>query len=317
MIKTITIKTHPNIALIKYWGKRDETLFLPTRSSLSFTLPNLFTTTTIGLSQHSYDEIKINDLSVPRPEKDKIVRFLDIFRNLYQTDDHFIINSQNSFPTAAGIASSSSGYAALAMGLNNLYNLKLSPKDLSILARRGSGSASRSIYQGFVLWEKGELANGRDSYAEQLFPPHYWPEFRIIVAIVDTHKKEVSSRTAMQRTITTSPSYLEWVNKADQRISKMIRAIEKKDLAAVGTIAEQDCLEMHNCMQTATPPIQYWTKGTKSIVDYVTHLRKTGIPCYFTIDAGPNVKIITLESHVEEIVCKLKQNCPELQTVVY
>jgi diphosphomevalonate decarboxylase len=316
-MKNVTVTTHPNIALIKYWGKRDKTLFLPTRSSLSFTLNNLSTTTTISLSQYGYDDIILNDHYLSKPEKDKVVRFLDIFRNLYQVDSHFIITSRNSFPTAAGVASSSSGYAALALGLNNLCNLKLSHKELSMLARRGSGSACRSVYPGFVLWHKGERDDGKDSYAEQLFPPEYWPEFRIIVAIVDAQTKGVSSRIAMQRTITTSPGYSEWVDKADLRISKMIRAIEKKDLVTVGTIAEQDCIDMHTCMQTSTPPVQYWTQGTKNIIAYVAQLRKTGIPCYFTIDAGPNVKIITLDAYVEEIVCKLKQNCPDLQSVVY
>ena len=299
----MTIQTHPNIALIKYWGKRDETLFLPTKSSISITLPHLTTTTTIAIAQDGTDRVIIGD----KIGDEKVVLFLDYFRKLHGVSDHFLIESKNSFPTAAGIASSASGFAALAMGLDKLYKLGLSPKELSQLARRGSGSACRSMYPRFAIWHKGEKADGSDSYAEPLFSANHWPELRVIVAVVNRDKKTISSRVAMQQTVATSPRYEQWVADSQKRVPVMIEAIKQKDIHAVGRLAEQDCLEMHECIRTTTPSIEYWQPETHQIIELMRSLRKQGIACYFTIDAGPNVKIITLEKHVQQLLPKLGQ----------
>lgn len=292
-MKQTASQAHANIALIKYWGKRDETLFLPTKSSLSITLPNLTTTTNISKSTSLTDQITIDNKIISGKEKQKIVNFLDIFRELYGEQDYFSIDSKNSFPTAAGLASSASGFAALTKGLNQLYELGLSPEKLSRLARRGSGSACRSIYDGFVLW--------KDECATQLFTPAHWPELRVIACVVNKKKKKISSRIAMQQTVKTSPEYFSWVERSEKRIPLIIDAIKKKDFHAMGKLAELDCLEMHECIQTTQPPINYWQPETKAIMERVHVLRAQEIPCYFTIDAGPNVKILTLDQHVNHI----------------
>lgn len=296
------MNAHPNIALIKYWGKRDEALFLPTKSSISVALTSFTTTTTIAPADSYNDTLIINNTTADGEEKQKVTRFLDLFRKRYAITDHVVVTSHNSFPTAAGLASSASGFAALTKALNNFYNLGLSSKELSTLARMGSGSACRSIHDGFVLWHKGTCS--ADSYAEQLFTDDHWPELRVLVAVIDSNKKAISSRTAMQQTVATSPNYNAWVKRSQTRIPAMIDAIKRKDFHAVGTLAEIDCLEMHHCIQTTTPHINYWQQGTKKVMKQVKALRDRGIPCYFTIDAGPNVKILTLEKQIDEIARK-------------
>jgi diphosphomevalonate decarboxylase len=288
-------KSHPNIALIKYWGKRNEKLILPTKSSISISLEDFVTATHVTKNTSSCDLIWINGKEIAGTARKKVINFLNVFRKLYNVKDHFIVDSKNSFPTAAGLASSASGFAALTKALNELYDLKLSKKELSILARRGSGSACRSIYDGFVIWHRGKKPDGSDSYAEQLFPQNHWPELKIVPIILSGKKKKICSRTAMQQTVKISPLYHEWVARSEARIKPMIDAIKNKDFHALGELAERDALEMHKCMRSAQ--IDYFLPETHQIIGKVQQLRKDGIPCYVTIDAGPNVKIITLDDY--------------------
>jgi len=298
-----TSTANANIALIKYWGKRDTEVNLPTKSSLSIALPELTTTTTVSVRQENLDKIVINqELAIDKA----ITRFLDIFRKKFNITDHFLIETENSFPTAAGLASSASGFAALTKGLNELYGLGLCLQELSILARQGSGSACRSIQDGFVLWHKGEKADGSDSYAEQIFDENYWPEFCVIPIIVDSKKKKISSRVGMQQTVETSPTYAQWLKESEARIPTMIEAIKNRDIKTVGELTELDCLEMHACMQNSNPKLNYWKPETLVVMEKVKELRDSGIPCYFTIDAGPNVKVLTLVRFREQIRKSLK-----------
>ncbi|MCK4517314.1 diphosphomevalonate decarboxylase [Candidatus Babeliales bacterium] len=325
-MKTVTSAANANIALIKYWGKRDTELNLPTKSSLSISMPDLITTTSVSVSRPGYavplrytsqgDALRASGTnSMPArlecfvehfnakqnvSRDPNITRFLDIFRKKFGVTDHFLIETENSFPTAAGLASSASGFAALTKALDKLYDLKLSPKELSILARQGSGSACRSIQDGFVLWQKGEEADGSDSYAEQVFDENYWPKFCVIPVIIDKNKKAVSSRVGMQQTVATSPTYARWLEESEARIKPMIEAIKNRDIKTVGQLAEQDCLEMHACMQNSSPKLNYWKPETLVVMEKVKELRSSGIPCYFTIDAGPNVKVLTLEKFREQ-----------------
>jgi len=304
-----TATAHANIALIKYWGKRDEHLMLPTKSSLSLWLPQLTTTTKATFSSNQADTIVLNGKRLTQQQAQPITSFLATFRKIYTINKHFLIETENSFPTAAGLASSASGFAALTQALTKLCNLNLSTQEQSLLARRGSGSACRSLFNGFVLWNKGTLADGSDSYAQQLFPPEHWPELKVIVTIVNKDKKKISSRTAMQQTVATSPDYKAWVERSEQRIPLMINAIKQRNITTLGQLAEQDCLEMHHCIQTTTPAMNYWQPKTMTIMKKVQTLRESGIPCYFTIDAGPNVKIITLEKY-----CRTVSNTLQLET---
>lgn len=313
MTNTIITHAYANIALIKYWGKRDEQLLLPTKSSLSLTLPQLKTTTRITRSVRPFetlrssgrtggrDVITLNGKLANAKAHKQITNFLDYFRNTYKISDHFLIESENSFPTAAGLASSASGFATLAKGLNQLYSLNLSHTQLSILARQGSGSACRSMYDGFVLWHKGERADGADSYAEQLFDAQHWPKLCMLVVVVTDTPKKISSRIGMQQTVATSPDYENWIKKSELRIPLMIDAIKNKNFEMVGTLAEQDCIDMHYCMRTTTQPLNYWTKQTVALINLVKHLRINGTPCYYTIDAGPNVKVLCLKKDIQKI----------------
>jgi diphosphomevalonate decarboxylase len=299
-MKKVIVQANANIALIKYWGKRDTKLFLPTKSSLSITLDHLKTITQISFCKQE-DKIWLDNQLLVGAKREKIVRFLNLFRIQYQVRKFFKIISYNNFPTAAGLASSSSGFAALAKGLNKACALKLGKKELSILARCGSGSACRSLYDGFVLWHKGEKEDGSDSYATRLFKKSYWPEFCVLVCVVDGTTKKISSRDAMQNTIYTSPLYDRWVQDSEKRIEKIKQAIQGKDFSTVGRLAERDCVEMHRTMHMSQPSINYMQASTKKIINAVKKFRKQGIECYFTIDAGPNVKILCKKEDVSNI----------------
>lgn len=300
-MQPITVQTHANISLIKYWGKRDEHLFLPTKSSICTALSELTTTTTIARSESNSDEITINWQTAPEQSQTKIVNFINLFRKTYDIKEYFSINTHNNFPTAAGLASSSSGFAALALALNAFCKLNLTNNQLSILARQGSGSACRSIFGGFVVWHKGNKPDGSDSYAAQIFRPEYWPEFRILVVVIRNDAKKVSSREGMRITTDTSPSYQSWLTKSAQRIPLMIDALKNKNIEAVGELTEADWADMQQTMLDSSPQLDYWTPASHAVMKSVQTLRSSGYPCYFTTEAGPNVKVICLEKDVDSI----------------
>ncbi|MFA5074992.1 MAG: diphosphomevalonate decarboxylase [Candidatus Babeliales bacterium] len=295
----ITLQACANIALIKYWGKRDENLFLPTKSSISISMSNLVTTTCI--QENNFDQIILDNKILSEEESKKIINFLDKFRKIYKIKKKFKITTQNNFPTAAGLASSSSGFAAIALGLNKFCDLNLSKKELSILARQGSGSACRSIYNGFVMWHKGQENNGLDCYAEQLFDEFYWPEFKVLTVIVNNQEKTISSRIAMQQTVKTSSYYNDWLIESESRIPKITDAIKNKNFSIVGQLAQEDCLGMHKAIRLSEPKIDFWQNKTKDVIKIVEDLKANGTDCYFTIDAGPNVKILCLDKNYEKI----------------
>lgn len=310
-----TVAAHANIALIKYWGKRDESLFLPTKSSLSVTLDGLTTTTTVTRSTRTTDDILLNGSPASAAVFAQVTAFLDVFRSWFGQNERFSISTENNFPTAAGLASSSSGFAALAYGLSLLCNLNLSPEELSRLARRGSGSASRSIFGGFVLWHMGSAPDGQDSYAEEIFPAEHWEDFRVLVTILSAETKKTSSRAGMQQSISSSPTYGAYLAASAERIPQMQAALAQRDIERVGQLAEADCLEMHRTMQDSTPPLNYWQPATEILMDAVRSLRDKGCPCFFTIDAGPNVKVICLAQDEERIVAQLN-SLAEVQSVI-
>lgn len=322
---SVIVSANANIALIKYWGKRDEFFMLPTKSSVSVSLDVLKTTTELSIGSANCDIIRLNHAFVNDEANVKILRFLHVFRKKFAQDlssqaisfqdVSFCVDSVNNFPTSAGLASSASGFAALAKGLNQLCKLNLDPKELSILARRGSGSAARSIVGGVNLWHKGACPQGTDSYSEQIFKADHWPDLRIIVAIVQSKQKHISSTQAMQITVKTSKIYHDWLSSSERRVKFILDAIYNKDLDLVGELAQIDCLEMHEAMRASNPPINYWTEKTGKIINQVNQLRANGVQCYFTIDAGPNVKIITLEKYQDKIVSELK-NMEDIQLVV-
>ncbi|WP_455142588.1 diphosphomevalonate decarboxylase [Candidatus Hodarchaeum mangrovi] len=302
-----TAIAHANIALIKYWGKRNEYLILPQNSSISMTLDKLHTTTTVEFSEmYNSDEVIINDKIIKEEEFERVVNHLDLFREYSHSHAFAKVVSKSNFPKKAGLASSASGFAALTIAASASLKLTLGPKELSIFARRGSGSAARSIGGGFVKWNRGENPDGSDSYAETIADPEYWPELTMIVTIVSTEEKKVSSRAGMKQTISTSPFYKAWLDTIQYDLEIVEEAIIEKNFSLLGEIMENNALKMHATMHTTKPPILYWESGSIALMKEIIALREEGTECYFTMDAGPQVKILCLKSEISKIIERIK-----------
>ncbi len=296
-----TARANTNIALIKYWGKRDEKLFLPMNRSLSITLDGFYSTTTVEFTEElKEDKLIINESPGSNEDRNKISDFLTKIRNVAGTNLYATVTSENNVPTAAGFASSASGFAALAAAATKALGLDLKDEDLSVIARQGSGSACRSIYGGYVEWDMGTRADGRDSVAKQLLDEKEW-KLTILSTIVAPERKKVSSRDGMKRTVETSPYYQGWLNTVSYDLMEAKSAIKERDFQRLGEVMESNSLKMHATMLGARPPILYWDSGTVEIMNCIMQLRSTGIPAYFTIDAGANVKVICLPEYEEEI----------------
>jgi diphosphomevalonate decarboxylase len=293
-----------NIALVKYWGKRNSELNLPVTSSLSLSLP-LGTHT--SLKAHSKDLLFLNGKQVDLQTSfaKKLFDFVDLFRDKKTT---LFIETKNDIPTGAGLASSASGFAALTLALNDFFSLQLSPKELSILARLGSGSASRSLFSGFVQWHKGVRDDGLDSYAEPL--DARWDDLSIGLWIISDKTKPIDSRQAMQNTVESSPLYKAWPDTVSHDLSVMKEAIKTHNFSLLGRTAEQNALTMHATMLAAYPSIVYFLPESIEAMQKIWQLRKDGLEVYFTMDAGPNIKLLFLEKDRKTLESQL----PNLHT---
>lgn len=281
-----------NIALSKYWGKRDKALNLPDNSSVSLSLGQLGTHTRIEFSQTGSDALYLNHEAVA-PESQfsqQLWQFVGYFRR--QQALPLCINTYNSIPTAAGLASSASGYAALTLALNRFFQLNLSEAQLSAIARLGSGSACRSLWHGFVHWQKGVAADGSDSIAHVL--ENHWETLCIALVDIDFSEKAISSRNGMLHTKQTSPLYPAWPMQAEKDCQTLIEAIKAKDFEQLGTTAEANALLMHATMLAARPALRYLQAQSLVALDKIAQLRADGVGAYATIDAGPNLKILYL-----------------------
>jgi diphosphomevalonate decarboxylase len=281
-----------NVALIKYWGKENGELRLPANSSLSVNLTNLGTITSV-----EWDEKLSKDLADSR-----MVKHLDQIRKMANLDLKARVKTNNNFPSGAGLSSSASGLAALTLAAVTAAGLKLPEKDLSRLARLGSGSACRSIPGGWVEWTKG---SDKTSYAKTIFPADYW-DLRVLVVILSLEKKLVSS-TAGQAAAATSPFYRQRINSIDKKIVKMKSAIKTRNFSLLGEIMEEDCLNMHAVMRTQTPPLNYWLLETVRVMEAVRKWRKQGLESYFTINTGQNVFVFCMSKNEAELFKKLSQ----------
>lgn len=290
-----------NIALCKYWGKRNTELNLPVTSSLSVTLGEKGALTRLTTTDTA-DEIIINNKLVTVTG---INEFLDRFRP--KPNIHYKVVIDINIPVAAGLASSACIYASLVKALNNLYNWQLDETQLSILARLGSGSACRSLWNGFVEWEKGEVEDGTDSHGYPL--AQTWPELRIGIHIISMDTKPISSREAMQQTVATSSSYISWPDKVAKDMANIKRAIAAKDFNLFGKTVEANAIAMHATMADAMPPIIYALPETIAAMKKVRELRKAGMQIYFTQDAGPNLKLLFLEKDTEAV----RQAFPDIE----
>lgn len=289
-----TVETHPNVALVKYWGKRDEALNLPSNGSISVTLAPLATITHLRfVPDGCSDEFMLDDRLVTEVEAHRLSCFVDLFRHRAGVAHAVRVRSHNNFPTAAGLASSASGYAALAMAAAEALGLRLSKQALSVLARQGSGSACRSLHGGFVEWQRGELPDGSDSCAIALAPASHW-NLKIMVVVVDSRPKGMGSRTAMLHTMATSPFYSALPRQATLDLPQVREAIFSKDFAALASLAEAGCMAMFGAMLAARPSVRYWSPGTLAVLEEVEACRRDGLHCFYTMDAGPNVKVFCL-----------------------
>jgi len=291
-----------NIALTKYWGKRQEELILPQNSNLSVTLDGLTATTTVEFG-NSYDRdiFILGGKEQSGEELDRVVTILNIIRKRTGMKLNAKVVSENNFPTAAGFASSAAGASALALAVSKAAGLNLDEKELSILARINSGSGTRSISGGFVQWIKGIKEDGSDSYGIQIAPKEHWPEFRILACILSTEAKKIKSRAGMKQSVANCPFYDIWKKTADEDTEKMKKFVHEKNFTELGRLAEHNCLKMHAVMQTTTPAIIYWNEKTIELMHAIMQWRDEGLECYFTMDAGPQVKIICLAKDVPEI----------------
>jgi len=306
-LEKITIKAHPNIALVKYWGKKDEQLKIPFNNSISLTLDNIYTLTSVEIIENSEDKIIFSNRDITQKEKNRVINFLDIFRKITNKNNlKFSIITENNFPTASGLASSASGFCALGIALNELLKLKLDKKEISKLIRLGSGSACRSVYGGFVEWEKGVFTDGSDSYSIQIADENYW-DVRMLITIIDDKEKIKSSTNAMKETVLTSPFYQSWLNTIEKDLNEVRSGILEKDFEKVGKTIEHNCLKMHSTMFTSFPSTIFWQPETISIIKTVSLMRDDGLHCYFTIDAGANVKILCLPNEIQKIKLYLNQ----------
>ena len=293
-----TARAHSNIALIKYWGKRDDTLNIPAVGSISLTLDALSTDTTVTFrSELDQDEFW---LAGTRADATRASHLLDIVRDSAGLGHRAVIESTNNFPTAAGLASSASGFAALAVAASAAAGLSLDTRELSILARRGSGSAARSLVGGIVELHAGHRDDGLDSFAEPLLESDVWP-LTVVIAITELGPKSVNSTTGMGETALSSPFYPAWVDTGEDDLAAMRLAIANRDFLQLGELAEYSCLKLHGLMMSTRPALLYWNAATMAAMRAVLELRASGIPVYFTIDAGPQVKALCLPEHAETV----------------
>lgn len=284
-------RAYTNIALIKYWGKKNEELILPMNNSLSLTLDAFYTETTVTFDPQQDGDRFLLD-GVPQDEKatKKISRFLDLARKKAQVNWGAVVDSRNFVPTAAGLASSASGLAALAAASNAALKLNLDDRGLSRLARRGSGSACRSLFPGFVEWEQGE--DDETSFAQQVFSNDWEQDLAMLFVLINDQQKDVSSRDGMRRTVATSSFYPGWLASVPSDLAQAKSAIATQDFTALGEVTEANGLKMHATTLGAVPPFTYWSPDSLVAMNLVRQLRQTGLECYFTMDAGPNVKVL-------------------------
>jgi diphosphomevalonate decarboxylase len=284
-------RARSNIALVKYWGKADDALNLPAVGSISITLDALWSDTRVEFDTAARsDDFALDGRR--RPEQlARVSACLDILRELAGVGTRAWVESRNNFPTGAGLASSASGFAALVAAAAAALGLDLPARELSIVARRGSGSAARSIFGGYVEMHVAKAADGRDSFAEPLLDADQWP-LEVVVAITAVGEKSVGSGSGMTRSARSSAYYPAWVAAHPADLATARAAIATRDFAALAEVAESSCLKMHAAAMATNPPLLYWNGATIECVHRVRALRESGVPVFFTIDAGPQVKAV-------------------------
>lgn len=305
MPRSVTARACANIALVKYWGKRDAPLNLPAAGSLSLTLEALTTTTTVRFdSAIPADRFTLDGNPAPL---DRVATVLDLVREQAGIKLAAEVTSANAFPTGSGLASSASGFAALALAASRAAGLVLRPIELSILARRGSGSAARSIHGGFVRMRPGVYDDGSDAFAEPLPNPGGLAlRVRMVIAVIGGGtRKPHTSRDAMLHCARTSPLYAGWLAAVPGDLAAAEAAIDVGDLPRLGAVSEASALAMHAAAIASRPAIIYWQPATIAALAAVRDLRTAGIPAWATIDAGPHVKVLTDRGNADAVAAAM------------
>jgi diphosphomevalonate decarboxylase len=302
-----TVEASPSLALVKYWGKRDGPGNYPATSSLAVTLGALRTRTTAECGG-TEDRIEVN--GAEKPVSLRYAILLDRVREATGYDGRFSVKSRNDFATAAGLASSSSGFAALTAACVLATGARLDATVLSAIARTGSASAARSVFGGFVVLREGEEA------AEQVRDERYWPDLRIVVCTVTEREKSVSSGEAMELTKRSSPFFQAWIEDSRAVFAEALDALAAKDVQRLGDLARLSYLRMHAVLLAANPPVIYAEPDSLRIVRICGELRARGIGAWETMDAGPQVKILCSASDVSSIILRLRDELSDLSTTV-
>ncbi len=303
--RSATCVAPPNIALVKYWGVRDPELVLPNNSSLSVTLGGLRSRTRVTFRDDlGADRVVLNGSVATGGPAAAVSRLLDRVRTPAGLAMRAEVVSDNNFPTASGLASSASGFAALAGAATAAAGLSVSPRALSRLARLGSGSASRSIFGGYVLWRAGHRPDGLDSYARSVYGPSHWPELVDLVAIVrGAPVKEVRSAEAMQATSRTSPEYPRRLAELPGRLARIVRALGARDADRLFPLVMEECDSFRTVCETTRPSLDYLTPVSRAILAEVRSLnREAGRSvAAYTHDAGAHVHVFTRKRHLATV----------------
>ena len=290
--KPVTVRSYANIAIIKYWGKKAEKEMVPATSSISLTLENMYTETTLSpLSADARaDEFYINGQLQNEAEHAKMGKIIDRYRP--EGAGFVRIDTKNNMPTAAGLSSSSSGLSALVKACNAYFQLGLDRKELALEAKFASGSSSRSFYGPIAAWDKD---------SGEIYPVETDLKLAMIMLVLEDQKKPISSRDGMKLCVETSTTFDEWIRQSEQDYKDMLVYLKENNFEKVGALTEKNALAMHATTKTANPPFSYLTDASYEAMDFVRQLREQGESCYFTMDAGPNVKVLCLEKDLEHL----------------
>lgn len=309
-----TARANSNIALVKYWGKKDDGLRLPVNSSLAIGLDKIYTTTTVEFdSRLKSDNVEIDGDSFSNKETLRVTRHLDLVRKLANIDFRAKVITRNNFPKGAGAASSASGFAALTLAAVDASGLKLSEKELSIIARQGSGSASRSIPGGLSIWHTADASE--ESFVESVDYPREWDLRVLLVFVGDMKQKKIGSTEAMELSKKTSPYFSLAVKKAESNLERMLKSLSENDWTAFGQVIEDECYRLHTLCMTTQPNILYWQAGTIEVFQKLYELRERDLIGYFTVDAGPHAHIVCKSNNADAIEKEIK-SIPEVSDVV-
>ena len=290
--KTVSVKSYANIAIIKYWGKADPIKMIPATSSISLTLENMFTTTTVSFLPETakHDEFYINGVLQDAKEHAKVSAIVDDYRS---NKFHYVkIETTNTMPTAAGLSSSSSGLSALVKACNLLFETGLSQSELAQKAKFASGSSSRSFFGPVAAWDKD---------SGEVYKVETKLKLAMLMLVLNDRKKRISSRDGMKLCAETSTNFKEWIAQSERDYSAMLAYLKENDFEKVGQLTESNALAMHATTKAAQPGFSYLTDDSYKAMAFVRELRQKGELCYFTMDAGPNVKVLCREEDLERL----------------